>query len=144
MNLNESLRDWIFQQTPNYPTLDPVAIVTMGETETLDPPFLAIYETGVSEVESNGVAMHGVGAYEIVAELHTVPQDTDQEGTPVETERGWRRDFFEILGNRQAIDFCSGRNGWRIFDIRAVTPMTEPSEGRRITKIGLTGIACPI
>lgn len=144
MNINESIRDWVNLKSPEFTSLSAVDFVTMGENGDLSPPFVAIYETGSAPVEQAGVIMHGVSAYEITAELHTIPQDADQDGTPAATERLMRRDLFDIVGNRDCITYCNGRNSWRIFDIRAATPTTEPSEGRCVSKIILTVIACPI
>jgi len=144
MNLNESIREWVNLKSPEFSSLSPVTVVTMGEHEDLTPPFLAIYETGATTTEQGGVILHGVSAYEIAVELHTVPVDEDQSGTPTDTERTMRRDLFNILGNRDCISYLHGRNGFAVFDIRAGNPTTEPNEGRRITRFGLTVIAAPI
>ena len=144
MNLNESIREWVNLISPEFPSLLPVTTVTMGEHENLSPPFLAIYETGVTTTEQAGVILHGVSDYEISVELHTVPQDEDDEGTATDDERLMRRDLFNILGNRDCINYLNGRNGFAVFDIRAGNPTTEPNEGRRITRFGLTVIAAPI
>ena len=143
MNINESIRDWITANLKDYPSLTSVSLVTMGETAELDPPFLAIYEAGSATVEQNGVVMYGVTAFDIACELHTIPVSDDEDGTPPETERQYRKGFYDILGNREAIAWMDGRNGWKVFDIRLSSPTTEPSEGRRVSRFSLTVIACP-
>lgn len=143
MNINESLRDWIESRISNFTTLTDVALVTMGETGDLAPPFLAIYETSADMRETNGVIMTGVSDYQIFCDLHTVPADEDNDGTTAEDERAMRRDFYDILGDRDAIDWMSGRNEWTVFDIRAAGPTSEPSDGRRISRWTLQITACP-
>jgi hypothetical protein len=142
--LNESLRDWIEYNLPQFPDLEPVDLVTMGETEDLSPPFLGIMETASEAYTQDGVQLPGVSTYEITCELHTVPTDADNDGTPPETEREYRRQFYDILGDRFAIDWINGRNLWNVFDIRLGGPTTEASDGRRITRFVLSIVAAPI
>lgn len=144
MNLNESFRDWINFNLKDYPSLRDINLVTMGETEDLNPPFFAIYETSSSMVEQNGVVLYGVTEFELTCELHTVPVEDNEGGTDAETERQYRRDFYDIVGDRMAINWMSGRNSWTIFDIRLSSPTTEPNEGRRISRFTITVIASPI
>jgi hypothetical protein len=144
MNLNESIRDWVFFRISDvFPDLAVVELVTMGETTELGPPFLAIYETGSSLHETAGVILPGVSDFEITCELHTVPTAEEEEGTPPETERAYRRQLYDILGDRGAIDWINRRNGWLVFDIRLSSPTTEANEGRRITRWVMSIIACP-
>jgi hypothetical protein len=95
-------------------------------------------------VEQNGVVLYGVTEFELTCELHTVPVDDNEGGTDAETERQYRRDFYDIVGDRMAINWMSGRNSWTIFDIRLSSPTTEPNEGRRISRFTITVIASPI
>lgn len=142
MNINESIRDWINYQLPNFPGLAGIDVVTMGETGELEPPFIAIYESGSELVEQGGVILHGVAAYEITVELHTVPADESQEGTAPEDERNWRFQIYNIIGNREAIAWASGRNNLTLFDIRTTPATTEAGDGVRISRWILTVIAC--
>ena len=144
MNLNESIRDWVFARvTDSFPSLAVVDLVTMGETDDLGPPFLAIYETAADAYEQGGVMLPGVTIFDINCELHTVPAAADQEGTTAATEREYRRDLYDILGDRSMIDWVNGRNGWQVFDIRLGSPTTEPNEGRRISRWVLKITAAP-
>jgi len=144
MNLNESIRDWVFYRaTTAFPDLLVIELVTMGETTELGPPFLAIYETNSEAYNQDGVMLPGVSVYEITVELQTVPVEEEELGTPPETEREWRKQLYDILGDRAAIDWITGRNGWQVFDIRLPAPTTEASEGRRISRWILTVTACP-
>ena len=144
MNLNESIRDWVFFRISNsFPDLAVVELVTMGETSELGPPFLAIYETSSSLHEAAGVILPGVSDFEITVELQTVPASEDDEGTPPEIEQSYRRQLYDIIGDRSAIDWITNRNRWRVFDIRLASPITEANEGRRVTRWNLSIIACP-
>lgn len=144
MNLNESLRDWIESKQSDYPSLEDLTLATMGETSDLVPPFLGIYETASEPHESGGVIMRGVSDFQITCELHTVPADDANGGTSAEDEREMARDLYDIIGDEDAAAWMEGRNGWRVFDIRLASPITEPAEGRRISRWVLSVIACPI
>jgi hypothetical protein len=145
MNLNESIRDWVFFRAAEaFPTLLPIELVTMGETTELGPPFLGIFETNSEAYNQDGVMLPGVSVYEITVELQTIPVEEDEGGTTAELEREYRRDLYDILGDRAAIDWISGQNGWRVFDIRLAAPTTEANEGRRISRWILTVTACPL
>lgn len=143
MNLNESIRDWIENQRDSYASLAGLEVVTMGETDDLDPPFLGIMETGSEQRETGGVLIPGVSDYELTCELHTVPASSDEEGTPVADARTMRRDLYDILGDLDAIDWINGLNDWQVFDIRLAGPTTEASDGRLISRWILQITACP-
>jgi hypothetical protein len=116
----------------------------MGETGDLAPPFLGIMENGSDTHETNGVIIPGVSDYQITCELHTVPADTDQSGTPTADALIIRRDLYEIIGDRAAIDWMTERNEWRVFDIRVAGPISEASDGELITRWNTQIVACPI
>lgn len=143
MTVLQSLTEWIDTQTDDYTILDDLQVVQMGETSDLSPPFLGLMESGAATVEDNGVIMHGVTAYEITAELHTVPAESAESGTTFDDERDRRSVIYDILADRAAIDSISERNFWRVFDIRTAGPTTESEDGRRITRWQITVIACP-
>jgi len=142
-NLNESLRDWITFNLDYHPDLEGVELVTMGETGDLVPPFLGIMETAAEPYKQDNVMMPGVSTYEITCELHTVAAGEDEGGTTPETERDYRTNLYNILGNRSAIDHINGLNGWIVFDIRLGGPTTEASDGRRISRWVLQIVAAP-
>lgn len=142
-NLNESLRDWVNEQLPSYPDLQSIQIATMGETDELSPPFLGIMETAAEAYKQDNVMMAGVTTYEVTVELNTVPVDADNGGTPPEDEREMRRQLYDILGDRSGIEWINGRNGWLVFDIRLSGPITEASDGRRISRWTLSIVAAP-
>ena len=144
MSIIESLRDWITHRQPDFTALDGASVVTMGETGDLNPPFLGIMESGSDLHETNGVIVPGVSDYQITCELHTVPAEEDQEGTPTADAAAMRRDFYEIIGDRDAIDWMTERNEWRVFDIRMAGPTSEAQEGRLVTRWNVIVIACPI
>lgn len=145
MNINESIGDWVSHRMPDFESLTGMQILTMGEIEDVSPPVLKIEETDASEVETAGVIMRGVSQFEITCELHTVPAETDEGGTPTNTDREMRRDLYDILGDTDGMQrFCEGRNGWRLFDIRLPSPTSSAEEGRRVSTWRMTVIACPI
>lgn len=145
MNIQTSIRKWIEKRIgEQYSDLDGVQIAITGEEADVTPPFIGIYETSSTIHETGGVVMYGVSDFEIAVELHTVPADDDNEGTPIATEQAWRRDLYNIIGDRDMIEWASERNGWRLFDIRTASPFTESGDGQRITRSELTVVACPI
>jgi hypothetical protein len=144
MNILQSLSDWITAKKPLFPSLSGVSVVLMGDESDLSPPFLGLVESGSAPVEQNDVIMHGVSAYEVTAELHTVPASEDEEGTPAADERQMRFDLYDIIANRDAIPWITGENQWTIFDIRAAAPTTEAQDGRRVSRFMITVIASPL
>ena len=78
-----------------------------------------------------------------ILEGHGFVVEEAEDGTPAETEREFRRDLYDILGDRSVIDWISGQNGWQVFDIRLAAPTTEANEGRRISRWTLTLTAAP-
>lgn len=143
MNLNVSLAEWVAKKQGKFPSIENLAVITMGETTDVSTPFLGIMESGNTPFEQDGVPLYGVSTYEMTCEFHTVPADEDNDGTPTETERIMRTDLYDILGNRDAIEWINGRNFWTVFDIRAGGPITEAQEGRRVTRWNLSIVACP-
>lgn len=143
MNINESIRDWITLQLPDFPGLAGVDIVTMGETADLTPPFLGIMESSAEAYTQGDVTLYGVSTFEITCELHTVPADEDNGGTTTADEQQLRQDLYNILGDRAAIAGVDGLNDWMVFDIRLAAPTTEASDGRRISRWSLSIVAAP-
>jgi hypothetical protein len=142
-NINESLRDWIESEQSDYAILEGLTLVTMGETDDLEPPFLGIYETGSDMRETNGVIIPGVSDYQITCELHTVPADEAEGGTSPEHEREMRAALYDIIGDRAAIAYITALAEWTVFDIRLAGPTTEAGDGRRVTRWTLQITACP-
>ena len=144
MNINESIRDWINHRRKDFPQLSAIQLATSGEESDVAPPFLGIFETGSQMHEQGGVTMYGVSVIEVTCELHTVPVGDEEGGTEAVTEREWRKQFYDILGDRAAIKWICDRNEWRVFDIRLSAPTTESEEGQRITRFILSVTACPL
>jgi len=144
MNILQSISEWVAYKQPLFPSLATVSVVIMGDESDLAPPFLGLVESGSAPVEQNDVILHGVSAYEVTAELHTVPASEDEEGTPAADERQMRFDLYDILANRAAIGWVSGQNKWDVFDIRAAAPTTEAQDGRRVSRFMITVIASPL
>lgn len=144
MNLNVSIAEWVTYHRAKFDSLADLNIITMGESTDVTTPFLGIMESGSSGYEQDGVPLHGVSSYEITCELHTVPADEDNDGTAAADERTMRTDLYDILGNREAIEWINGRNFWSVFDIRAGGPTTEAQEGRRVSRWVLSVIAAPL
>jgi len=143
MNITESISEWVAFRLPSFASLDGMTVMTMGQDDDITLPFVGIYETGASIHETDGVNMFGVTDFTIAIDLQTVPAAADQSGTPQATEQQMRRDLYDILGDRDAIDWITERNDWRVFDIRQASPTTEADEERRISKWILTVVACP-
>lgn len=145
MNIQETIRQWIEKRTDEeYIDLYGIQIAITGEEADVTPPFVGIYETGASIVETGGVTMYGVTDFEIAVELHTVPADEQNEGTTTAIDQGLREDLYDILGDRALIEWGSSRNGWYLFDIRTASPTTESADGQRITRFQLIVTASPL
>lgn len=140
-NINESLRDWIQANIEEGDPLEGVDVVTLGETGDLDPPFIAIYETSGELYQQDSVTMYGVTEFEIIVEFHTVPADLDDGGTALATDQAQRTRLYDILANRDAIDFMKTREDWQVFDIRTGSPITSAEDGRRVTRATLAVVA---
>jgi len=143
MTVINSLSEWIALKQVYLPSIASLPIVKMGDDSDLSPPFLGIMEESSSDHETNGVILRGVTDYQITCELHTVPTDEDNDGTPPEDERQMRRDLYDIIGDAAAITWMDGRNETRVFDIRTASPTTEASDGRRVSRWNLEIVACP-
>lgn len=145
MNIQETIRQWIQKRIDeDYEDLAGIQIAITGEESDVTPPFIGIYETSAAMHETGGVTMYGVSDFEIVVEMHTVPASEEEEGTPTEAEQGWRQDLYNILGDRDLIEWGSDRNGWHLFDIRTASPITESGDGQRITRFQLMVTASPL
>jgi hypothetical protein len=138
----ESIRDWIENQAPASDTLDGITVHIGGETNDLEPPFIAVFETGSEPFEQNDATLYGVSTYEITVELHTLPTS---DGTTATNEALMREALFDILEDRDLLfPWIENRNSWRIFDIRLPSPITVSEDGVRVSRFALTVIACPI
>lgn len=144
MTILQSLADWIDLRKSDFTETADLTVVKMGDDGDLSPPFLGLVESGSAIYEQDGVILHGVSTYEVAAELHTVPADDTEDGTPAADAVELRRAIYDILGNRDAIDWINGRNQWNVFDIRTTAPTTEAQDGRRVTRWNLTVIAAPL
>lgn len=144
MNIQTTIREWIRKRTDEeYIDLYGIQIAITGEEADVTPPFVGIYETGASVVEAGGLIMFGVTDFEIAVELHTVPADGQNEGTPTAIEQGLRDNLYNILGDQDLLAFGDDRNGSHLFDIRTASPITESGDGQRITRYQLLIRACP-
>jgi len=144
MNIQTSIKEWIEKRTEEeYTELEDITISTTGEINDITPPMINIYETGQGIHEVGGVTMYGVTDFEISVELVTVPATENDEGTPTVDDLEVRKALYNILGDRDGIEWMSERNGWRIFDIRLSSPITESNEGTRSTRFELQIVACP-
>jgi hypothetical protein len=117
-------------------------ILIVGETDTIDPPMIGLSVASSQMHETNGVMMYGVMDFDIEVMLQTVPQEANQDGTSVEDAQQIALDVYQILADRSNIDWVNTRNGWKVFDIICNSPITEAEEGRRVTTISFTTVAC--
>ena len=140
----ELIRDWIEENISSGMALEGVEVVVTAETADLEPPFIAVYETSADPHESNSVVMYGVTDYEITVELQTVPLDASEGGTGTSDEKSMRSALYDIIANRAAIDWINDREGWRVFDIRLPSPLTESDNDRRVSRSPMEVTACPI
>jgi hypothetical protein len=121
-------------------------LLAIGDNPTRSPHLIGIAETGSETFEQAGVTMHGVLVISLSVDLVTVPdEETDEEtrGTTKEDHRAMASALYDILANREAIQFCQTRNGVNILDIRNVNPTTSAQNGRRVTSFEMTVVSCP-
>lgn len=137
----ESIRDWVDNQKSAFQLIEDLAVHIGGEDADRSPPFLAIYEADSRPFYQDDVAMHGVTAFGISAELHTLPQD---DGTAPSDESEMRQNLYDILGNLDSMLWIENRNDWSIFDIGTCSAITTPEDGVRVSRFTLQVIACPI
>lgn len=144
MTLNESIRDWINHKIGEFDSLDGIQILTMGETIDQDPPMIGIMESSPPEQFQQGeVILYGVMTYEIRVTLETVPVSESDGGTSKEDHEIMRRDLYDIIGNRDALQFIENRNGFQVVDIRTTGPTTSAEEGRLISSWTISLVAFP-
>jgi len=143
-NINETLKLWIDGQKEGYDSLTDYDVITMGEDDVLEPPYIAIITTGSSERVDSGVVMRGVSDFAIEVMLKTIPVDEDEGGTLPDDDRQAAIDLYQILADTAAIDILTESESWRVFDIRTEGYNTESNDGKRVTTYPLTVTACPI
>ncbi len=115
----------------------------MGDAGDISPPCIIVGESGSSQYVEGDTVMYGVATYTVTVELHTIPLDEENGGTEKADAQEMRFDLFDIVGNRDAIEWINNLNFWTIFDIRATPPNTEAEEGRLISRYELEIVACP-
>jgi hypothetical protein len=146
-NAIQSIREWVLLKQPLFPILAGLEVLVNGDNATASPPLIGITESGDVETwEQNGVTMHGVLSIPLSVVLETVPdEESDEEtcGTTKEDHRAMASALYDILANRDAIQFCQTRNGVNILDIRNVNPTTSAQDGRRVTTFQMNVVACP-
>lgn len=138
-----ALKQWIEHQQAAFASLEGLEVITSGSAEALDPPFIGITTPAVDTYEQDGVTLYGVNTYQINVELHTLPLDLEDGGTPTASEYTMQQDLFDILGDRDGIAWMNG-HGWTVFDIRAALATTEAQDGRRVSRWNLTAVAAPL
>jgi hypothetical protein len=144
MTLNQSIADWINHKRGQFPSIAAIQLLIDGNLDDQDPPLIAIKETSAPEIFTQGdLVMHGISTFEIGVMLETVPAPEDEGGTSEEDHDTMRRDLYDIIGNRDAIQWLENRNGWSVIDIRATSPTTQVEEGRRMSVWTLSIIAHP-
>ena len=143
-NINETLRLWVEGQKENYDSLTDFEVVTMGQDDVLESPYIAIMTTGSSERVDSGVVMRGVSDFAVEVILTTIPVEEDDGGTLADDDRQAALDLYQILADMAAIDILSESESWRVFDIRTEGYNTESNDGKRVTTYPLTVTACPI
>ena len=115
-----------------------------GETDTVDFPLVAIVDTGCVMIEQDGVRMRGCMDISINAEIHSIPETEANGGTTLADHRAIVTAVEQILGDDAAVTYCDGLNDTTIFDIIASNATMDEQDGRRVSTMQLTVIACPL
>ena len=144
MTLNQSIADWINHKCGQFPSIATIQLLIDGNLDDQDPPLIAIKETAAPEIFTQGdLVMYGISTFEIGVMLETVPAEESEGGTSEEDHDSMRRDLYDIVGNRDAIQWLENRNGWSVVDIRCTSPTTQVEEGRRMSVWTLSIVAHP-
>ena len=139
--VKQALKTWITDQARSYDVLTDVPIVLNGETDDVTLPLIAIIDQGAAIVEQNGVKLYGVMEVSLTVELHTVPEESTQDGTTYATSEEMAQAIFEILGNRKSIDFMNASNEINVFDNLTTSGIISVRDERRIATFDVTVIA---
>ena len=139
--VKQALKTWLTDQARSYDVLTDVPIVLNGETDDVTLPLIAIIDQGVSIVEQNGVKLYGVMEVSLTVELHTVPEESAQDGTTYATSEEMAQAIFEILGNRKSIDCMNASNEINVFDNLTTSGIISVRDERRIATFDVTIIA---
>lgn len=139
--VKQAIKTWLTDQARSYDVLTDVPIVLNGETDDAELPLIAIIDQGVSIVEQNGVKLYGVMEVSLTVELHTVPEESAQDGTTYETSEEMAQAIFEILGNRKSIDYMNASNTINVFDNLTTSGIISVRDERRIATFDVTIIA---
>ena len=139
--VKQALKTWIADQARSYDVLTHVPIVLNGETDDVALPLIAIIDQGVAIVEQNGVKLYGVMEVSLTVELHTVPEESAQDGTTYATSEEMAQAIFEILGNRKSINYMNASNEINVFDNLTTSGIISVRDERRIATFDVTIIA---
>jgi hypothetical protein len=140
--VKQAVKSWIDDQKRSYPLLEDVPVVMNGEQEDVVMPIIVVIDGSSNVVEQNGVRLHGVMEVGLTVELHTVPEETTQSGTPYADAVTMESGLFEILGNRKSLDFLNASNNLQVFDNLTSSGIISVRDERRITSYDIVITAC--
>lgn len=143
-NVKLSLQTLIAANVNAHSALSGIPVYLNGDTQTPTFPLIVFVDDNTAQIEQDGVIMRGVDSITMHAEIQSIPVDEDQSGSTMETHRAIAKAVYQVLADQRAVSFCSGLNGTTIFDIRASSPTMQEPDGRRVSTIQLTVIACPL
>ena len=107
-----------------------LAIHITGDDSDLEPPYIAISETGSEEHE---VSL-GVLTLSVEVKISSVVGETADSATPDTTHRALAAELHTILTDYEtARENMDGYPYFSCFDIRALSPRTITEDGRRVT-----------
>jgi hypothetical protein len=142
--IKQTIRDRIQHEAAlSNPALAGLPVILSGETTSLIPDCIAVYETGSEQVEQNGVIMRGVMEVGLNVELHTVPEESAEYGTTAAEHETIAADLYRVMADLSFLQWAQNRNGLICFDIRANSPILSATDGRRISTIEILFIAAP-
>lgn len=139
MNLPESIRQWIYEKQPEYPALGGANVYIDGESSTAEPPMIVIDETGSTQTNQDGVPIRGVNTITIAVQLHTIPST---DGTSAPQARAMQDALFNVVADIDGLKaYADTRNGARVLDIFADSPIISADDGRRVATVNLEILA---
>lgn len=135
-----ALKYWIEFNYAAYPALEDIPI-HLRDTEDEQPGLcIVLKETGAEEhAVLRGVLIMGIEAW-----LVSVPGDDDDDATPAADHQALVADLYNVLANKYGIEVCSTFPGFKCFDIRGTSPISEQENGLRITRFEMRVVGCPV
>lgn len=140
-NASNELKAWINSRSGTYSSVAEWTIRTAADPADKSHPLVIVEPTGAEEHE----VLRGVmDPLTIEVRLETVPHASGSSAgaTDLSTHEGYVDDLYNILADRDAVDWIDLRGTIRCFDIRGSEPTLEEEDGRRVSVVEVRMVCC--